>query len=228
MQQIAANAEPYAHLEVRPPVTRKVRPVLAGLTVAALIGIAVTLVWLLVAHAHRADVAHKLLIAPQSADLDVARQADDDVQHASAVYLLLLVVAGVLFIAWLYHLTKVIEQHSPEALRHRPGWAIGGWFVPILNLVRPKQMVDDVWSGSSSDWSSSGPAFYVHLWWAVFLIAGFVARFAAFKGTDTLSQVESADRFSRWADGFELLAVALAIVVVVTTTQRVLRAVRIA
>jgi len=225
LQQIAANAEPYAFHEVR-PVTRKVRPALAGFTIAALVGIAITLVWLFVAHAHRADVAHKLLIAPQSANLDAARNADDEVQNASAVYLLLLVVAGVLFIAWLYHLTKVIEQHSPNSLRHRAGWAIGGWFVPILNLVRPKQMVDDVWSGSSSDWSSKGPAFYVHLWWAVFLISGFIARFAALKGTDTLDQVESADRFSRWADGLELVAVALAILVVVTTTQRVLRAVR--
>ena len=226
VQKIAANAAPYAPVTVRPQVTRKVRPVLAGLTIAGLIGIAGVLIWLLLAHAHRADVAHRMLVDRQSTNLAVAAQADDDVIHAARTYLALLVVTAALFIAWLFHLTKVIQEYSPNALRHGPGWAIGGWFVPILNLVRPKQMVDDVWSGSSTDWSQKGPAFYVHLWWAVFLISGVVDRISAAYGTDTLGQIESADRFARWADGFELVAVALAILVVATTTRRVLHAVR--
>ena len=226
IQKIAANAAPYAPVNVRPQVTRQVRPVLAGLTVAALVGIAAVILWLLIAHAHRADVAHRMLVDRQSAKLAMAAQADDNVIHAARTYLAMFAVTAALFIAWLFHLTKVIQEFSPNSLRHGPGWAIGGWFVPILNLVRPKQMVDDVWSGSSTDWTQQGPALYVHLWWAVFLISGVVDRISAAYATDTLSQIESADRFARWADGFELVAVALAIVVVVTTTRRVLQAVR--
>ena len=226
LQQIAANADPYAHVPSRTTGARTVRPVLAGFTIAALVGVAVTLVLLLVAHTHRADLVHQMKVSPRSVSLDAARHADDDVQNAAIAYLLMLVVTAALFITWLFQLTKVVDDYSPDALRHRPGWAIGGWFVPILNLVRPKQMVDDVWTGSSPEWSHERPAFYVHLWWAAFLISGLLDRIAAQRGDNSLSDVESSDRMFRWAEGLELLAAVLAIVVVVTTTRRVLRVVR--
>ena len=34
---------------------------------------------------------------------------------------------------------------SVTDLRFTPGWGAGAWFVPFLNLVRPKQIVDDMW-----------------------------------------------------------------------------------
>ena len=226
LQQIAANADPYAHVPPRTTLERKVRPALAGLTIAGLVGVAATLAWLLVAHSHRVDLVHQLKVSPRSVSVDAARHADDNVHNAAIAYLLLLLVTAGLFIAWLFQLTKVVHDHRPDALRHRPGWAIGGWFVPVLNLVRPKQMVDDVWTGSSPDLARERPAFYIHLWWAAFLVSGFVDRLAARGGDNSLSDVESSDRLFRWAEGLELVAAVLAIVVVVTTTRRVLRAVR--
>ena len=226
LQQIAANADPYAHVPPRTTLARPVRPALAGLTIAALVGVAVTLVWLLVAHTHRADLVHRIATAPGTVSLDSANHADDNVHNAAIAYLAMLAVTAALFITWLFQLTKVVADRSPDALRHRPGWAIGGWFVPILNLVRPKQMVDDVWTGSSPDWSRERPAFYVHLWWAAFLISGFLDRIASQGSSNSLHDIESSDRMFRWAEGLELLAAVLAIVVVVTTTRRVLRVVR--
>ena len=35
-----------------------------------------------------------------------------------------------------------------QGLRYGNGWAIGAWFVPILSLVRPKQMANEIWRGS--------------------------------------------------------------------------------
>jgi hypothetical protein len=34
---------------------------------------------------------------------------------------------------------------DPQELHHSPGWMIGGWFGPILNLWRPLQWVRDLW-----------------------------------------------------------------------------------
>jgi hypothetical protein len=59
-------------------------------------------------------------------------------------------VTGVLFIVWLYtvHHSNRMDRTSTE---HTSGWAIGGWFVPVLNLWRPFQMVNDVRRGATGD-----------------------------------------------------------------------------
>lgn len=50
--------------------------------------------------------------------------------------LLLMVPIAVLFIMWLYQ-AATSDRVGPAALRHAPGWAIGGWFVPLANWFIP-------------------------------------------------------------------------------------------
>ena len=64
--------------------------------------------------------------------------------------------------------------------RFKPGWGVGGWFVPFVNLVRPKQIVNDLWRLTGPDvdpwgaWHDAPVPGRVHAWWAMVLIAGFV------------------------------------------------------
>ncbi len=51
----------------------------------------------------------------------------------------------VLFIRWLHLAYRNVDSISPSYRRFDTGWAIGSWFVPFLNLVRPMQIVTDVW-----------------------------------------------------------------------------------
>jgi hypothetical protein len=64
-----------------------------------------------------------------------------------------------------------------ERLRFRRGLVVLSWFVPILNLIRPKQIMDDVWRASDPALlgSSAVPArkpvsMVVHMWWALWLV----------------------------------------------------------
>ena len=59
------------------------------------------------------------------------------------VRVLALIVTGTVFIVWT---RRVYRNLAPlgTSPRFRPGWAIGGWFVPVLNLWRPKQILNDV------------------------------------------------------------------------------------
>jgi hypothetical protein len=66
-----------------------------------------------------------------------------------------------------------------DDLRFSPGWGVGAWFVPFLNLVRPKQIVDDLWRASDpqaapSTWRNRPVSGIVHGWWAL-LLTGFFA-----------------------------------------------------
>lgn len=86
--------------------------------------------------------------------------------------LALAVVTFVLFVTWLYraHRSNAVDAAH---LRHGSGWAIGGWFVPILSLWRPAQMVQDVHRGASQDHTDSP---LVIVWWIAYLCSMFVAN----------------------------------------------------
>ena len=56
---------------------------------------------------------------------------------------LLMWVAGILFIVWLYRAYRSAESRGAVGRRWGPGWAIGGWFIPLANLVIPKMVVNE-------------------------------------------------------------------------------------
>ena len=57
------------------------------------------------------------------------------------------VATGIVFIAWTRRLYRNLVPLGRMDLRFSEGWAVGAWFVPLLNLVRPKQILDDIWRG---------------------------------------------------------------------------------
>jgi len=60
------------------------------------------------------------------------------------------------------------------------GWAIGAWFVPVLNFWRPKQTANDIWS--ASDPTAEGKHLGSPLltwWWLCFLLANWVGWIGA-------------------------------------------------
>ena len=78
-------------------------------------------------------------------------------------------MCGVLFITWLFRRrTGARDLDRDLHASTSPGWAIGGWFVPFLNLWRPLQMVLDVFRGASGSATALlGPV----AWWVTLLTA---------------------------------------------------------
>jgi hypothetical protein len=66
-------------------------------------------------------------------DLD---DADDRVSAVTAFYVVMVLITGCVFIAWQFRHAK-----NAQALGSRgglgPGWAIGGWFIPVGSFVLP-------------------------------------------------------------------------------------------
>jgi hypothetical protein len=91
---------------------------------------------------------------------------------------LLFLLSAALFIGWFFQAYKNLRRLGVQNLRHGNGWAIGSWFVPILSLVRPKQMANDIWRGSergaevSNGWRLVPVPSLLHWWWGLFLAQG--------------------------------------------------------
>lgn len=54
------------------------------------------------------------------------------------------IATGVLTITWWVRAYRAIEASGARGLRWSPGWALGGWFIPLANLVIAKMVLDEI------------------------------------------------------------------------------------
>lgn len=142
--------------------------------------------------------------------------------------LLAFAVAAIVFIVWFRRAYRNLGALGAPWLRFKPGWATGGWFVPIFNAVRPKEIANDLWRVSDPDLPATldGPALgrpvarVVDLWWTALLVSSALGRAAFRVETETLDQLESATRLYLVGDSWDILLSALAIAVVKQITDR--------
>jgi hypothetical protein len=83
--------------------------------------------------AHRVDVVGRL---PDRATILEANRADDRVSSSFSFLLLSIIATAVLWMIWQFRYSKNAEQLGGK-LRWGPGWAIGGWFIPVGSLFIP-------------------------------------------------------------------------------------------
>jgi hypothetical protein len=125
----------------------------------------------------------------------------EDLQAARAGFSILigvlaLVVAG-FFIAWIYRAYSNLLRTSVAGVRFAPGWAIGAWFIPIFNFIRPKQIIDDVWRAGEpgaqvrdASWRSRPVSPLLHWWWALWVVANILGVVAVIVGFDADGLIE--------------------------------------
>jgi hypothetical protein len=64
--------------------------------------------------------------------------------------MLIYLATGVMFIIWFRRAYRNLEALGKEGLRFEAGWTVGEWLLPILNLVRPKQIMNDLWRATDA------------------------------------------------------------------------------
>jgi hypothetical protein len=158
-------------------------------------------------------VAKRWLEEPASVDVGLGRQLDLLTWGLGIAWLIIFITTGVLFIIWLFQAHRS-DRMTPLNLEHASGWAIGGWFVPILGLWRPYQMVREVRQGAVA--GVYPPAGVLPWWWAAFLVSNLVNWVAAGIGnTDS-------DRPRRLLEGLRDFALAGLVADVVTVVAGLL------
>jgi hypothetical protein len=124
------------------------------------------------------------------------------------------------FILWLHRAYENMDALAPPHRRFGTGWAIGAWFVPFLNLWRPKQIINDVWDSGVP--AGKGPPFWLMLWWIGWLISNVLGRIAFPElGADaTLAEMRTDSVNYMISDGFDVAVLALAILTLRVLTKR--------
>jgi hypothetical protein len=103
-----------------------------------------------------------------------------------AVKVLFFIATVVSFLMWLYRAYKNLEAFNVQNLNTSAGWAVGYWFIPILNLFKPLKVVNELYHGSNPETAEQGYAFSdtgtpaIHgFWWACWILSNFANRIAS-------------------------------------------------
>ena len=166
------------------------------------------------------DIAEYRLL---NTDFTIAEADANDTRQAAigSLQIALYVAGAVFFIRWFkraYENVDVLDGNR----RYGVGWAIGAWFVPILNLWRPKQIANDIWRATNPRDASDDVSPVLTGWWAAFLISNWIGQvvFRLSWNAETLEDFQTAAIVNAVANGVDLVAALLAIWVVRTITAR--------
>jgi hypothetical protein len=139
-----------------------------------------------------------------------------------------LVVAGVVFVVWLFRARANAEGLVPWPHRRAKVWLVFGWVVPIVSLWFPKQIVDDIWNASrpnglypTNDFRTAARSGLVQMWWIAWLISSWISNLVGrmlFRADD-LETVRAAIVFDLVSIGLMIVATVPAILVVLRITE---------
>lgn len=135
-----------------------------------------------------------------------------------ALELAAFVVTGIVFLRWLHLVHGNLRELGRDRVRCGSGMAVGVWFIPIVNLWRPKQVIDDVWHTSDAEnQRSSG---LVLLWWLALLSSELISRFTATMRLDTLEDLQRQNRLEVASLALSVGAAVAAALIVRAVTAR--------
>jgi hypothetical protein len=137
----------------------------------------------------------------------------------------------VTFLIWLHRAHSNLSALDAGNLEFTPGWAVGWWFVPFANLVKPFQVVREVWWESNPDADPNERVFlsaslrtaptYMGVWWAMWIIQNVVANITSrVYDPDTMENVAIGGVLFMVGGVLTAVAAGLAIMVVRDITQR--------
>ncbi|MCX4674751.1 DUF4328 domain-containing protein [Streptomyces sp. NBC_01433] len=115
--------------------------------------------------------------------LDEADRADRLYYFAGGAQVLTLLATAVVFIIWFRRVRLNAEIFDASAHTMRPGWAVGGWFVPFANLWFPYRVAAGVWTASDRTRTDGGGRTAtrapLNLWWAAWVCWMLFGRYAS-------------------------------------------------
>jgi hypothetical protein len=191
-------------------------------------------IWAAVALFHRASVLNDFRGFGGVTIQDIS-DADSQVSGAVGLLQFGIIATGILWIIWQFRFAK-----NAQALRGNyglaPGWAIGGWFIPLGNLVLPQLQLFQAAKASDPDLppgqaaaSGRAPA-SVPAWWVAYDLAGTLFAIGALTRPNKnafdfdLDRFVRADRVSAFACLVYIVAAVIAIFMVRALSDRQMRA----
>lgn len=110
-------------------------------------------------------------------------QAEDRVDTTAILYFVALFLSAVTFLLWYSRAYRKTIAMGVTRPRYGTRWAVWYWFIPIISLFRPKQVMNDIWRRSDPNLPnptggvSEQPVHpLLHWWWAFWILSTFIGN----------------------------------------------------
>ena len=149
-----------------------------------------------------------------------ADELDDLVLTGLVVEIAATLICAAFFIWWFHRAYSNLA--AVRNVEHSTKWAIGAWFVPILNLFRPAQIANEIATHSPAP-SLNRPPLIVSWWWGTWVLGNVASRFVFRFDESTITGLIRSDTVSTLTDLLLVISAGLAIGAVrnITGAQRV-------
>ncbi|QNP64884.1 DUF4328 domain-containing protein [Streptomyces genisteinicus] len=123
--------------------------------------------------------------------------ADMLVVATSGAQLLAMLAVAPVFLVWFHRVRVNAGIFAPDRFTRGPGWALGGWFIPIAFFWIPRGVAAETWRASRTDPHAPDDherATLLNVWWGLFVAASLATRFAdrRYERAESLHEIVSA------------------------------------
>jgi heme/copper-type cytochrome/quinol oxidase subunit 2 len=160
--------------------------------------------------------------------LDVARTVNDYKSDNSVIWASVIItgIALVVTFAMFIHRASSNLQHLRIAgQKFTPGWAVGWFFIPFMNIYKPTRIVGELSKASGSTdtknpraWQNAKPqdGFFISSWWTlvIFAILFGPRGISLFVGRGNIEDWAASGRLLVLSDLFQVLPLVLTVIVV--------------
>jgi hypothetical protein len=111
--------------------------------------------------------------SPSEAEANDLRQ-----RIIAGLYFATFVITGFVFLKWIHRANTNSCGFGARDMKFTPGWSVGYYFIPILNLYRPYQAMKEIWkvSKNPADWQKEPGSPLLGWWWALWIISGLLGQ----------------------------------------------------
>lgn len=160
--------------------------------------------------------------------LDISRRVNDYETNQSLVWSLIVIVGITLlvsFIMFIHQASSNLRHLRTEGQRFTPGWAVGWFFIPVMNLVQPSRVVRELVQASGSTdtsnpraWQNASPpgVLLVSTWWTMVVTAFLFGPrgISFFVSREDIDAWAAAGRLLVWSDLYQVIPLVLTVIVV--------------
>lgn len=129
-----------------------------------------------------------------------AETNDSRQQIIGILYLVAFVVTGIAFLKWIHRANSNCHGFGAQGMQFTPGWSIGYYFIPFINLYKPYRAMKEIWKVSTNpiNWQNEKGSPLLGWWWALWLISNFLgqASFRLSMRADTISLMQASTMVS--------------------------------
>lgn len=167
---------------------------------------------------------YELLLAVQQGDDFTDEQITQNDSRQAVVAIVqvsLLLLTAILFGMWTYRMNWNAHSIDESNMSISPGWAVGYYFIPVVNLWKPYSAIKETFKTFTSQEEPLSGGSALGFWWFCWIVSNILGRvvFRLSMRAETVEELIQSTLFTLASDLFDILLHTAALMMVITLSR---------